>query len=218
MSQAVTWLVADDHPLFRQAIMESLKPAFPDVEWLEAENVEQLERRLNMPQEIELLLLDLKIPGAHGFSTLIHMRSHYPDLPVVIVSAYEDLDTIQRAIQSGASGFIPKSLSAKAMVAAVQTVLDGGISVPDKGTLKPKGHDADDMVEKVASLTPQQYRILMMFAEGLLNKQIAPELEVSEATVKAHATAIFKKLGVTNRTQAVIALSHLDLDKETTGL
>ncbi|GAA5213497.1 response regulator [Corallincola platygyrae] len=215
MSQDTLWLVADDHPLFRQAIMESLKPAFTEVTWLEAETSDQLEQQLQANDEIELLLLDLKIPGAHGFSTLIHVRSHFPEIPVVVVSAFEDRDTIQKAIQSGASGFIPKSLPATGMVEAVQHVLNGGVWVPD-ADITAAADDSSEIAERVASLTPQQYRILMMFAEGLLNKQIAPELGVSEATVKAHATAIFKKLGVTNRTQAVIALGQLELDKDQT--
>jgi len=212
MQLAEQILIADDHPLFRQALKQTLMDSLPEVDWLEAETVEQLDARLAEDAEgLDLLLLDLQLPGAHGFSTLIHVRNHYPDLPVVIISAHEEVENIRTAMQCGASGFIPKSQSADRLQEAVSQVLNGNTWVPDPSVLE-SATEASDMAERLASLTPQQYKILMMFAEGLLNKQIAYDLAVSEATVKAHATAIFRKLNVRNRTQAVIALGEVEVE------
>ncbi|MGL4713830.1 MAG: response regulator transcription factor, partial [Shewanella sp.] len=147
-------------------------------------------------------------------STLIHLRSHYPELPVVVISAHEDINTVSRAIHYGSSGFIPKSASMETLKEALTAVLLGDIWLP-KGTeiISINDDTIDRMASKLSDLTPQQYKVLQMFAEGLLNKQIAYDLGVSEATIKAHATAIFRKLGVRNRTQAVIALAQLEMDK-----
>ncbi|GGA79522.1 DNA-binding response regulator [Neiella marina] len=204
-------IIADDHPLFRQALMLTLNavPALQGVEWLEADTVDVLDKLLETAADADLLVLDLQIPGAHGFSTLVHVRSHFPDLPVVVVSAHEEDENIRRAMQAGACGFIPKSIDPDELRDAMVAVLEGQVWVPDPKILEQSGDD--DIVARLASLTPQQHRILMMFADGMLNKQIAIDLSVSEATVKAHATAIFKKLNVRNRTQAVIAVSQLDL-------
>ncbi len=208
MTLADTLVVADDHPLFRQALLLTLSEALQQPQWLEAETVEQLDCILAAGHDPDLLLLDLQIPGAHGFSTLIHVRNHYPALPVVVISAHEDEANIRTAFRCGAAGFIPKSTPAAQLRQAVIEVLQGQNYWPAGVCLDES--DNDSFVERLATLTPQQYRILMMFAEGLLNKQIAGDLHVSEATVKAHATAIFRKLGVRNRTQAVIALAQLE--------
>ncbi|MCM2680065.1 response regulator [Echinimonas agarilytica] len=206
-------IIADDHPLFRQALMLTLKttPELTDVDWLEADTVGALEKLLEQHADADLLVLDLQIPGAHGFSTLVHVRSHFPDLPVVVVSAHEEEDNIRRAMHAGAAGFVPKSSAPEVLQQALIAILQGQIWVPNDAILSQAVDD--DIVSQMASLTPQQHRILMMFAEGMLNKQIASDLNVSEATVKAHATAIFKKLNVRNRTQAVIAISQLDLSQ-----
>lgn len=210
-------VIADDHPLFRQALRQTLAMALPDVEWLEAESAEQLDALLeHAADSVDLLLLDLQLPGAHGFSTLIHVRNHYPALPVVIISAHDEAENIRIAMQCGASGFIPKSQPAEQLQSAVKAVLLGERWVPDLSVLEQQAN-SPEVAEQLASLTPQQYKILMMFAEGMLNKQIAYELEVSEATVKAHATAIFRKLGVKNRTQAVIALAAVELEQKPLG-
>lgn len=204
-------IIADDHPLFRQALMLTLEtvPELTGTQWLEADTVPALETLLETSADADMLVLDLQIPGAHGFSTLVHVRSHFPDLPVVVVSAHEEDENIRRAMQAGACGFIPKSSDPKLLREAMIAVLEGQVWVPDPKVLEQTGDD--DIVARLSSLTPQQHRILMMFADGMLNKQIAIDLNVSEATVKAHATAIFKKLNVRNRTQAVIAVGQLDL-------
>lgn len=213
MIQPEQIIIADDHPLFRQALLDTLKVKLTQTNWVEAQTIEELEQQLVANQQADLLLLDLNIPGAHGFNTLIHVRNHYPQIPVVVVSAHEDHDTIAKAMEYGAAGFVPKSTPVATIFEAIQQVLMGQLWVPASHQAESNDENHSDIGERVASLTQQQYRILMMFAQGLLNKQIAYELNVSEATIKAHATAIFRKLDVRNRTQAVVAISQLDINE-----
>jgi DNA-binding NarL/FixJ family response regulator len=211
----LTIVIADDHPLFRNALRQALGQSLQSVTWHEADSASALDTVLETHhQECDLILLDLQMPGSHGYSTLIHLRSHYPSLPVVVISAHEDVSTISRAIHYGSSGFIPKSASLETLGLALNAVLMGDIWLP-KGfvPLAVDPDNQDQVANKLSDLTPQQYRVLQMFAEGRLNKQIAYDFGVSEATIKAHATAIFRKLGVRNRTQAVIALKTLEIDK-----
>jgi len=208
-------LVADDHPLFRMALKQAVSLAFPEATVMEAENIDQLERLTEAGAGFALVLLDLNMPGAHGFSGLIYMRERYQEIPLVVVSASEDAPVIHKAMEYGANGFIPKSASMEVMVQAIEQVCGGERWLPPNilpahnPLLKAEDHD---LAKCIASLTPQQFRVLGMLAEGQLNKQIAYELNVSEATIKAHMTAIFRKLGVRNRTQAVIRLQHLDVE------
>ncbi|ASJ97183.1 MULTISPECIES: response regulator transcription factor [Shewanella] len=208
-------IIADDHPLFRNALRQALSGAFTDTQWFEADSADALQSLLEQGDAAyDLVLLDLQMPGSHGYSTLIHLRTHFPELPVVVISAHEDAMTISRAVHYGSAGFIPKSASMETLAEALTSVLYGDIWLPQNIELQEINEDAtDQMAAKLADLTPQQYKVLQMFAEGLLNKQIAYDLGVSEATIKAHATAIFRKLGVRNRTQAVIALQQLEMDK-----
>jgi DNA-binding NarL/FixJ family response regulator len=207
-------IIADDHPLFRQALLETLKAQLTKTHWLEAETVAELNTLLTTNNDADLLLLDLNIPGAHGFNTLVQVRKQFPHIPVVVVSAYEDADTISKAMEFGASGFVPKSTPVETILAAINQVLSGDLWTPAVSVNQDPIATKSDIAERIASLTPQQYKILMMFAEGMLNKQIAYDLSVSEATIKAHATAIFRKLNVRNRTQAVIVLGQLDLNEQ----
>lgn len=159
-----------------------------------------------------MLLLDLDMPGAQGFSALIHLRALHPQLPIVIVSAHEDPIIIRRALDHGALGFIPKSSDARTLGAAIKQILEGFPWAPDAihdGT----GADDDELrvADRVRELTPQQFRVLQMVCSGQLNKQIAYELNVSEATIKAHMTHILRKLGASNRTQAVLIASRLGI-------
>jgi len=211
MIQPEKIIIADDHPLFRQALLGTLKAKLTYTVWLEAQTIEELEQQLTNNSDSDLLLLDLNIPGAHGFNTLIHVRNHFPQIPVVIVSAHEDHDTISKAMSYGAAGFVPKSTPVDDIYSAIVAVLSGDTWLPASFEQKQRDNSDGDIAERVASLTQQQYRILMMFAQGMLNKQIAYDLNVSEATIKAHATAIFRKLDVRNRTQAVIAIAQLSL-------
>ncbi|WP_371186629.1 response regulator [Thalassotalea maritima] len=209
MIQAEKIIIADDHPLFRQALLGVLSNKMPQVNWIQAEHADQLEGALQQHTDSDLLLLDLDMPNAHGFNTLIRIRSEFAHIPVVIISAFEDDETIAKAIDYGASGYIPKSTPPEEMFAAINCVMQGEVWLPQGNQVS---HSHDDIAERLASLTSQQYKVLRMFADGMLNKQIAYDLHVSEATIKAHATAIFKKLKVRNRTQAVIAISHLQLE------
>src|SRR5205814_8068886 len=158
------------------------------------------------------VLVGLTRPGVRGFSGLMYLRAQYPSVPVVVVSANDDPAVIRRCMEFGASGFIPKTLGVEAMRAAIARVLEGGVWTPPDVDLKA-GTDAEtaDLMARLATLTPQQVRVLMMLSEGLLNKQIAYELSVSEATVKAHVSAILQKLGVESRTQAVIAAAKIEV-------
>lgn len=211
MIQPEKIIIADDHPLFRQALLSTLKLKLTQTQWFEAQTIAELEQQLSDNHDSDLLLLDLHIPGAHGFNTLIHVRNHFPQIPVVVVSAHEDHETIHKSMGYGASGFIPKSTPVDDIYNAIQQVLLGNIWTPEAYSESSPMQDNNDIAERVASLTQQQYRILMMFAQGMLNKQIAYDLHVSEATIKAHATAIFRKLDVRNRTQAVIVIAQLDI-------
>jgi DNA-binding NarL/FixJ family response regulator len=159
-------------------------------------------------------LLDLTMPGASGFSGLVYLKGQSPEMPVVVVSGNEDHSVIKRSLEYGALGFIPKSVSLELMVEAIQAALEGDVWIPEGVNLEiPAVNDKEAKIaEGIASLTPQQFRVLVMLMQGLLNKQIAYELDVSEATIKAHVTAILRKLGVHSRTQAVIAARSLDVD------
>jgi DNA-binding NarL/FixJ family response regulator len=208
-------IVADDHPLFREALRHALGRAVPDATVVEADTVAALLDEAERHPEADLLLLDLNMPGANGFSALVQMRAHHPSLPVVIISANEDPGVIRRSIAHGAAGFVPKSSTVEEMVEALQAVLDGDVWIPasvDAESPTLEGPEAD-VASRLASLTPQQFRVLTMLSAGLLNKQIAYELGVSEATIKAHMTAIMQKLGATNRTQAVVLSQQLALDQ-----
>ena len=210
-------LIADDHPLFRDALKHALSQAIPDAALLDADSVPALQALVEAHAEADLLLLDLQMPGANGFSALAYMRGQYPGLPVIVVSAQEEASTVRRAMAHGASGYIPKSASVETIGEAVRHVLDGDVWLPPHlaaapTTLKP---DEVNVAAHIAELTPQQFRVLGMIAEGMLNKQIAFELGVSEATIKAHMTAIMRKLGVSNRTQVALCASQLALDPGT---
>jgi len=204
-------LIADDHPLFRGALREAVAGLFAKVEIGEAGSFEDVAALLERGGEVDLILLDLSMPGVRGFSGLMYLRAQYPGVPIIVVSANDDPAVIRRCMDLGTSGFIPKTLGIEEMRIAVKRVLDGGIWTPPDVDLGA-GVDAEtaDLLARLASLTPQQVRVLMMLSEGLLNKQIAYELGVSEATVKAHVSAILQKLGVDSRTQAVIAAAKIE--------
>ncbi|MBF6624639.1 MAG: response regulator transcription factor [Pseudomonas stutzeri] len=204
-------LIADDHPLFRSALQQALTLGLgSEVRLSEAASIAELETLLSRSSDWDLVLLDLNMPGAYGFSGLVLLRGQYPQLPVVMISAQEDAAVVARSREFGASGFIPKSSSLETIQEAVRAVLDGDAwwpsNIQDVGHVSPEAKAAS---EGLASLTPQQFRVLTMVCDGLLNKQIAYELSVSEATIKAHVTAIFRKLGVRTRTQAALLLQQM---------
>ena len=210
MEGATRIIVADDHPLFRGALRQAVSTLLPGSQVVEANGLDELTGLLGKGQDVDLILLDLTMPGVQGFSGLIYLRAQHPDVPVVIVSANEDPVVIRRAIEFGASGFIPKSLGSDRIGEAIQAVLAGDAwTPPDVDLSAGEDRETADLVRRLATLTPQQLRVLMMLSEGLLNKQIAYELSVSEATVKAHVSAILQKLAVDSRTQAVIAVARI---------
>lgn len=203
-------IIADDHPLFRVALSEAMQHALQSAEIVTVGAFDELAAALDAHDDADLLLLDLNMPGCRGYSALVHSRGCAPTLPVIIVSAFEAPDVAAAALEHGAAGFIPKSSSQETMADAIRTVLAGEIWQPE--TYPVGTTDASDFAEKLTTLTPQQQRVLVMLTDGLLNKQIALDLEISEATVKAHITAILRKLQVQTRTQAVIAARSLEID------
>jgi DNA-binding NarL/FixJ family response regulator len=205
------FVIADDHPLFRGALREALSGLFADATIVEAGSLDEAAALLDKENDLDLVLLDLSMPGVRGFSGLMYLRAQYPSVPVVVVSANDEAAVIRRCMEFGASGFIPKTLSVEAMREAISRVLDGGVWTPPDVDLSPRTDDETaDLMARLLTLTPQQTRVLMMLSEGLLNKQIAFNLSVSEATVKAHVSAILQKLGVESRTQAVIAAAKIE--------
>jgi DNA-binding NarL/FixJ family response regulator len=204
-------IIADDHPLFRGALREAVCGLFAQIEVAEAGSFDEVVALLERAGEVDLILLDLAMPGVRGFSGLMYLRAQYPSVPVVVVSAVDDPAVIRRCLDFGASGFIPKTLGVEEIRAAVARVLEGGVWMPAHVDLgRAEDAEAAALIARLSTLTPQQVRVLMMLSEGLLNKQIAYALHVSEATVKAHVSAILQKLGVDSRTQAVIALSRIE--------
>lgn len=212
MAQAYHLVIADDHPLFRGALRHALSGFGAQLTIHEAAVFEDVTKLLVETSEVDLVLLDLAMPGVRGFSGLMYLRAQYPAIPVVVVSANEDHGVMRRCVDFGASGFIPKSLGAEMIRAAIHQVLGGGIWLPPElGSGTDHDQETTLLINRLITLTPQQVRVLMMLTEGLLNKQIAYELGVSEATVKAHVSAILQKLDVESRTQAVIAASKIDI-------
>lgn len=195
-------LLVDDHPLFRDALQSALTSASGlCADTVNADSLDAAVDKLKS-QDLDLIMLDLKLPDATGFHGLTKLQSIAPDGRYVIVSATDSAEVIHKAKELGVAGYIPKSLDLPTLCAAVENILQGGEWFPDIETSKNIADE--DLAARVASLTPAQRRVLTGLADGLLNKQIAFEMEISIATVKAHMTAIFRKLGANNRTQALL--------------
>ena len=204
-------VIADDHPLVRGALRQAVAGAVGGCQISECGDLDSLSRALEADPDVDLVLLDLAMPGVRGFSGLIYLRAQHPGVPVIVVSATTEPVVMRRCIDLGAAGFIPKTTDIEAMRQAVRHVLAGHTwTPPDVDLASPADPATTDILRRLATLTPQQVRVLMMLSEGLLNKQIAYELTVSEATVKAHVSAILQKLGVESRTQAVIAAARIE--------
>lgn len=206
-------LIADDHPLFREALQGALANHFSDLQIVEADSLDSTLDVLNQADDIDLLLLDLHMPGAGDLYGLIRIREDFPLLPIAIISGTEDPAVIGRCIGFGALGFIPKSMPSSDIAKAIEAILDGDEWVPEgiRAQLQSLSKEDIEIADRIATLTPQQYRVLFHVHEGLLNKQIAYQLGITEATVKAHMTAIFRKLDVYSRTQAVLLAERLQL-------
>jgi DNA-binding NarL/FixJ family response regulator len=203
-------IIADDHPLFRGALRQAVSGVERII--IEAGDFEAARNAARDNTDADLMLLDLAMPGISGFSGLMSLRAEFSSLPIIIISATDDSVTVRRALELGASGFISKSASIDEIRRGIETVLAGDISTP---SFYQEGREQDtevaDLIHRLQTLTPQQSRVLAMIGAGLLNKQIAFELGVSEATIKAHVSAILLKLNVDSRTQAVIQLGKINM-------
>ena len=210
-----TILIADDHPLFRAALRGAAADAIADLQVREAESLDGVLAALESDPNIDLVLLDLHMPGNHGLAGLAAIRAQHPGVAVVVVSANDDPRVIRRALDHGAAGYLPKSIGLAELRDAIRTVLACEQWLPPalRGAVSNAHSSSDDsrLAARLASLSPQQFRVLVLVAEGLLNKQIADRLDIQERTVKAHLTAIFERLGVRNRTQAGVVLRELEL-------
>ena len=210
----LAFLIADDHPLFRGALQQVIAQLYPQAKLYEAASVAQLQHQAELHHDVELLLLDLHMPGALGYSALSWFTGQYPGTPIIMISANSHPETVRRALDHGAAGFLSKSAEVADMADCIERVMSGerGLHPGLDATGSGASLQSLDVADALASLTPQQFRVASMLVEGLLNKQIAYELNVKEATIKAHMTEIFRKLGVHSRTQAVLAMSSLSVE------
>ncbi len=208
-------VIADDHPLFRAALAQAVTATVERAELLEAPDFDTTLERLLEHAPIDLVLLDLHMPGSQGLAGLARLRGLHPEVAVVVVSANEDPRVIRRALDHGAAGFIPKSAGLDELGTAIQAVLDCRTWIPERLASAVDAEHADDedavLAQRIGQLTPQQYKVLARVADGQLNKQIADDLGIQERTVKAHMSEIFQRLGVRNRTQAGVAFRRLEL-------
>lgn len=205
-------LIADDHPLFRQALRAAVTPLFDNAGIIEVETLAEALDGLNRGS-VDMLLLDLRMSDSRGLAGLMIIKGSYPEVPVIVVSASEGAETVRAAIQAGASGYISKSSSPDQIRSAIQQVSGGEVAVPDAVMSDVSAEEQRELeaIENISLLTPTQLKVLVKMTEGMLNKQIAYYMDISEATVKSHVTAIFKKLHVRTRTQAVVLAKQLDI-------
>ena len=212
---ATSLLIADDHPLFRAALRQAAHDALGEARLREAGSLDEALALLDAEPDTDLVLLDLHMPGSHGLAGLAALRAQHPGVAVIVVSANDDPRVVRRALDHGAAGYLPKSAGLDELREAIATVLDCAQWLPAslRAAVAGAASEPDDAVlaARLASLSPQQFRVLALVAEGLLNKQIADRLQVQERTVKAHLSAIFERLGVRNRTQAGVVLRELEL-------
>ncbi|MBS0519870.1 MAG: response regulator transcription factor [Proteobacteria bacterium] len=200
-----SFLIADDHPMVRDALKAALSQAFPGATIASAGSLAEVQAGLERQPETDALLLDLDMPGMDGLTGLALLRSERPTVPIIVVSAARDARMARRTYDLGASAYVDKSASLDEIAATVRAVLEGEVIVP------PEVADDDTFAQRATQLTPQQWRVLALMVHGDQNKQIAYKLGVGEATVKAHVTVILRKLGVRSRTQAVIEARSLSL-------
>lgn len=209
-------LIADDHPLFREAIARVIDDGFPGSNLLEASGLDNALQIIDQNDDIDLVLLDLNMPGMQGLGGLVQLRNQFPGVPAVIVSAEEDKKVILQTVTYGAVGFITKSTPRKQMISALEQILSGSIYLPSDiirsgGTSVQTRHQEPGLLpELLESLTRKQLQVFERMTRGESNKMIAYELSIAESTVKAHVSAILRKLGATNRVQAILSASDID--------
>ncbi|KZB61038.1 LuxR family transcriptional regulator [Thalassospira lucentensis] len=204
-------LLADDHDLVRDGITSFLKTAAPEVEIAQAKDFAEALSIVDGDTPVELTILDLNMPGMNGLSGLTVMRQKHPEIPVVILSGSVKRSDVLNALEHGASGYLPKTLSGKSLINALRLILSGEKYIPsalledDGSNSRPGEIDLDGLApdNPLRQLTNREREVLALLTKGLSNKEIAKQLTVREITVKVHLTGIFKKLGAANRTQAV---------------
>jgi len=210
-------IIADDHPMFRNALRQALNLEESGCQVIEVASSDSLRIQLRDHHDADLLILDLNMPGVEGFSALAYVQKKYPDLPIIMISANDKPETIMHAKHFGALGFVSKSADIKNIRTGLETVLQGNTYFPyqfNEQLYQSQDSTFNETTRQVAELTPQQLKVLGMIKQGLLNKQIAYDLSISEATVKAHVTAIMRKLSVNNRTQAVMKVANIDMNEQ----
>ena len=210
----LTFVVADDHPMVRDALGQALRSVFQGLRIHAVADLAAAERAVVEHEPVDLAILDIDMPGMNGLAGLGGFRARHPTVPVAVLSALRDPGAMRRAVDLGASAFIPKSAPLEKIAGTIRAVLEGEIFLPPEAA----GEGGERAITAASfDLTPQQWRVLSLMREGKLNKQIAHELSIGEATVKAHVTTILRKLGVRSRTQAVIEAQRLDLEQTRGG-
>tara|TARA_R110000751_G_scaffold55346_1_gene118681 strand:- start:79546 stop:80181 length:636 start_codon:yes stop_codon:yes gene_type:complete len=206
------FLIADDHPLYREALIAALSPLFEMIEIVQADSLDSTLEALQNNTDFDLVLLDLNMPGCENFYGLLRVSQDFPQVPVAVVSASDSSEVISKVINLGAKGFIPKATATDIIANALKQIMEGKSWLPEGVDISiEKDVPVIDIAKLVGELTPKQFQVLKLLQDGLLNKQIAFDLNITEATVKAHISAVFRKLNVNTRTQAVLLLKHLDI-------
>ncbi len=212
--QMYKFLIADDHPLFREALRGALSSCFTDVTFLESESLDTTIDVLRKNRKISIIILDLNMPGCDNFYGLLRIKEVFPNIPVVVLSASDSVQTVSQVMAFGADGFIPKTTATPMIKDALLAILRGEKWLPDgmANAILEVDDASKDISVKLKELTPKQFQVVKLVKDGLMNKQIASKLYVTEATVKAHIGVIFKKLEVKTRTQIVLAVEKLKFD------
>ena len=212
------FLIADDHPLYREALVSALQLLFENVDLIQSDGLDSTLDALQQNSDFDLVLLDLNMPGCDNFYGLIRVTQDFPQIPVAVVSASDSVEVVSKVMSLGAKGFIPKATATQTIANALQQIMHGNNWLPEGmqsrienieniENIKP----TIDVARRVGELTPKQFQVLKLLQNGLLNKQIAFDLNITEATVKAHISGVFRKLNVNTRTQAVLLLKNLDI-------
>lgn len=206
------FLIADDHPLYREALISALRPLFKNINIIQSDSLDSTLKALQQNLDFDLVLLDLNMPGCENFYGLIRVTQNFPKVPVAVVSASDSVAVVSKVMSLGARGFVSKAASTETIAEALKQIMDGNIWLPETmQTCMTTNAPIIDVAKLVGELTPKQFQVLKLLQNGLLNKQIAFALNVTEATIKAHISAIFRKLNVHTRTQAVLLLKNLDI-------
>jgi DNA-binding NarL/FixJ family response regulator len=209
------FLIADDHPLYREALISALQPLFKNVDIIQSDCLDSTLKALQQHADFDLILLDLNMPGCDNFYGLIRVTQDFPQVPVAVISASDSVEVVSKVMSLGAKGFIPKATTTQTIANALKQIMLGNNWLPE-GMQSRIEHLAPiiDVARLVGELTPKQFQVLKLLQNGLLNKQIAYDLNITEATVKAHISGVFRKLNVNTRTQAVLLLNKLDIAEQ----